>query len=112
MDLSTFIADPDRHAALAGRIGTSKAWLWQIATNWRGKRASFTMAQDIERVSAEIGPEAVSKSSLRPDIWPPAEENGSQPACADVNVEAPQGAESEVDRVHAGHDEVAQGRAA
>lgn len=73
MDLLTFISDPDRKAALAERTKSSQAYLWQIATAWRGKRASPELAQAIERESEAIGPEVVSKSSMRPDLWPETE---------------------------------------
>lgn len=112
MDLSKFIEDPARHAALAERIGTSKAWLWQIATGWRGKRASFAMAQDIELASGVIGPEPVPKSTLRPDIWPPAKKDGDQIADAGVDVEAPKAAENENDGVHAANGATPKARAA
>ncbi|GAB3305729.1 hypothetical protein [Luteimonas notoginsengisoli] len=70
MDLIKFIEDPGRHQRLAEEVGTTKAWLWQIATGWRGKRASTDLAMKIESASRGIGPEAVSRSVLRPDIWP------------------------------------------
>lgn len=71
MDLATFISDPDRKAALAANTESSEGYLWQIATGWRGKRASPELAIAIERESGRIGPESVSKESLRPDLWPP-----------------------------------------
>lgn len=70
MDLLTFISDRDRKSALAAALGASEGYLWQIATGWRGKRASWELAQRIEAATAEIGPAFVPKSSLRPDIWP------------------------------------------
>jgi hypothetical protein len=70
MDLQTFISDAERKARLAEATKASPGYLWQIATGWRGKRASPELAQAIERESAAIGPEPVSKSSLRPDLWP------------------------------------------
>jgi DNA-binding transcriptional regulator YdaS (Cro superfamily) len=72
MDLKTYIADPDRRAALAEKLKTSPQYLYQVASNWRGRKASPALAQDIERVTGELGPEPVPKESLRPDIWPPA----------------------------------------
>ena len=72
MDLTTFIADKTRKTELAAKLGASEGYLWQIATGWRGKRASWELAQRIEQATEEIGPEAVPKSSLRPDIWPAA----------------------------------------
>lgn len=70
MDLKTFINDPDRRSALAERMGTSPQYLWQLATAWRCRRPSPEFAQRIEQATADIGPECVPKSSLRPDIWP------------------------------------------
>ena len=76
MDLLTFISDRDRKTALAAALEASEGYLWQIATGWRGKRASWELAQRIEAATSEIGPEAVPKHSLRPDIWPAAEQDG------------------------------------
>ena len=70
MDLLNFISDRDRKAALAAALGASEGYLWQIATGWRGKRASWELATKIEAATASIGPEPVPKASLRPDIWP------------------------------------------
>ncbi len=69
MNLENFIADMPRRAELASRCGTNPDYLWQIATGWRGKRASTGLAQAIERESEQIGPEKVTKESLRPDVW-------------------------------------------
>lgn len=74
MDLLTFIADPERKRLLAARTKSSEGYLWQVATGWRQKRASAELALAIERHSLEIGPEAVSKTSLRPDLWEPDEQ--------------------------------------
>lgn len=79
MDLATFISDPARKAQLALATGRSAGYLWQVATGWRGKRASVELAQSIERESSDIGPEPVPKSSLRPDVWPPEAINGDDP---------------------------------
>lgn len=67
MDLSTYISDPARRAALAAAIPTSPQYLWQIANAWRGKRPSLLMAKAIERATSGV----VTRSDLRPDIWPP-----------------------------------------
>jgi hypothetical protein len=72
MDLATYIEDMDRRRQLAEAVGSDPGYLWQIATGWRGKRASPGLAQAIERASAKLGPEPVAKELLRPDIWPPA----------------------------------------
>ena len=76
MDLLTFIGDPARKAALATLTGASPAYLWQVATGWtpkggRAKRASAELAVAIEAATAKIGPEAVSRQSLRPDLFGP-----------------------------------------
>ena len=71
MDLLTFIDDSWRRRALAAATSSSPDYLWQIATGRR--RSSTALAQAIERESALIGPEAVPKESLRPDVWPPIE---------------------------------------
>ena len=70
MDILTFISDPARKQRLAAATAKSEGYLWQIATNWRGKRASPELALAIERESGLIGPEAVFKGTLRPDLWP------------------------------------------
>lgn len=82
MDLLTFISDRSRKAALATALRASEGYLWQIATGWRGKRASWELAQRIESASAEIGPEPVPKETLRPDIWPAASVDMAEPARA------------------------------
>ncbi len=81
MDLATFISDPDRKAKLAAATRSSQAYLWQVATGWRGKRASPELALAIERETALIGPDLiVPKEALRPDLWPPAESTEAEAA--------------------------------
>lgn len=63
--LSDYIADPERRAQLARDAETSTDYLWQIATRWRGRRASSELAKRIERATGG----AVSRSTLRPDLW-------------------------------------------
>lgn len=67
MDLQTYISDMPRRAALARETGRSPAYLYQIATGRR--RASTSVAQDIERATEKLGPETVTRASLRPDVW-------------------------------------------
>lgn len=67
MDLNTYIADIPRRQALAKEIGRSPAYLYQIATGRR--RASTDIAKEIERATEKLGPETVSRASLRPDVW-------------------------------------------
>lgn len=67
MDLNTYIADIARRRALAEALGRNPVYLWQIATGRR--RASTDLAQAIERATANLGPETVTKASLRPDVW-------------------------------------------
>lgn len=67
MDLSTYIADPSRRDALVKTTQANPQYLWQVANSWRGKRASPELAIAIERATKG----AVTRSELRPDIWPP-----------------------------------------
>jgi DNA-binding transcriptional regulator YdaS (Cro superfamily) len=67
MDLNTYIADTTRRKDLAEKLQRNPVYLWQIATGRR--RASTDLAQAIERATAELGPETVTKESLRPDVW-------------------------------------------
>ena len=86
MDLLEFISDPARKAALAKKTGASPAYLWQIATGWspkngKPKRASTDLAIAIEDATTLIGPAAVSKATLRPDVWTlPADQPAEQVA--------------------------------
>lgn len=66
--LIDYIRDRERRNQLIDALGTSYDYLWQIATGWRGRRASPDMAIRINRHTGGI----VTKESLRPDIWPPA----------------------------------------
>lgn len=66
MDLLEYITDAERKAALAERLGSSPGYLWQLATGWRGKKPSPDFAM---RIDAATGGQ-VSKSTLRPDLWP------------------------------------------
>lgn len=65
MELLKYIETPERHAQLAKDVGTSQGWLWQIATGWRGKRASAEMAVKIEVASKG----EISRAELRPDLF-------------------------------------------
>lgn len=67
MDLNTYISDTNARRLLAEEVGTSTGYLWQMATGWRGKRASRIMAIAIERATNG----AVTRQELRPDIWEP-----------------------------------------
>lgn len=69
MDLRTYIADMARRERLADACNTSPNYLWQIATKWKGRRPSPQLAKEIERVTAQLGPERVPKETLRPDVW-------------------------------------------
>ena len=68
MNLNAYVSDLQRRADLASAIGSSPDYLYQIATNRRS--ASARLARLIEQESARLGPEPVTKESLRPDIWP------------------------------------------
>lgn len=63
MTLSEFIADAARRRQLAADLGSSPAYLWQIATGRRS--AGHKLARAIEKQTAG----AVTKESLRPDVW-------------------------------------------
>lgn len=71
MDLLTFISDSERKRQLAALTGSSEGYLWQVATGWRGKKASPELAKAIARATLEIGPEQVRLEALRPDLWGP-----------------------------------------
>lgn len=68
MELSDYIANAERRAELARALDTDPVYLWQLATRWRNKRPSPEMARRIETATGS----AVTKESLRPDIWPAA----------------------------------------
>jgi DNA-binding transcriptional regulator YdaS (Cro superfamily) len=74
MNLSTYIADMEVRQRLADQCGTTPAYLWQIATGWRSRKASFDLAKKIE--AATDG--AVTRYELRPDVFgePPAKRAG------------------------------------
>jgi len=63
--LAEYISDCHRRAQLAEAVGCSPDYLWQVATGWRGKRASPDLAKKIEVATSG----AVTRASLRPDIW-------------------------------------------
>lgn len=67
MELVEYISDMAARKQLAADIGTSPEYLWQIATGWRGKRASKVMALSIERATGG----QVPPGKLRPDLFPP-----------------------------------------
>jgi len=69
MNLLTFISDPERKRRLAVLTGSSEGYLWQVATGWRGKKASPELAKLIARTTLEIGPEQVPLELIRPDLW-------------------------------------------
>jgi DNA-binding transcriptional regulator YdaS (Cro superfamily) len=69
MDLNTYISDTGRRSALAEAVGTSPDYLWQVATGWNGRKPGPDLAKAIERETERLGPEKVSKETLRPDLW-------------------------------------------
>lgn len=75
MKLIELISDMKRRNELAAELGKSPDYLWQVATGWKGKRASPELAKDIERVTRG----KVNKASLRPDLWSPAAIRGVRP---------------------------------
>lgn len=56
-----------RRRALAEHMKRNPVYLWQVATGRR--RASTQLAKEIEAATTELGPEAVPRASLRPDVW-------------------------------------------
>ncbi len=64
MNLADFIADTTRRATLARDTGTAAGYLWQIATGWRGKKASLDLAVRIETATGGV----VTVEELRPDL--------------------------------------------
>lgn len=64
MDLLTYISDVPRREALAKACDSDPNYLWQIATGWRGRRASPKLAERIELESERLGPEKVTKESI------------------------------------------------
>jgi len=71
MDLLTYISDIPRRETLARELGKNPLYLYQVASGWRGKRASPELAIAIEAATQKLGPETVTKQSLRPDLWKP-----------------------------------------
>jgi DNA-binding transcriptional regulator YdaS (Cro superfamily) len=66
MDLNAYLSsEPGARKALADAIGSSPDYLWQIATAWKGRRASPALAAKIEEATAGV----VTRAELRPDIW-------------------------------------------
>jgi DNA-binding transcriptional regulator YdaS (Cro superfamily) len=68
MDLKTYISDMAIRRGLAADCGTTPDYLWQVATGWRGRRASVDL---VKRIEAATGA-AVTRHDLRPDIFGPA----------------------------------------
>ena len=65
MDLSTYIANTEVRQRLAGDCETSSAYLWQVATGWRGRKAGIDLVKKIEEATGG----AVTRYDLRPDIY-------------------------------------------
>lgn len=74
MDLLTYVSDIPRREQLARKLGKNPLYLYQIASGWRGKRPSPELAIAIEAATHRLGPEVVTKESLRPDLWSEASE--------------------------------------
>jgi DNA-binding transcriptional regulator YdaS (Cro superfamily) len=71
VDLSTYISDMPRRRQLADRLDTDPRYLYQIASGRR--RSSPAFAREIEIATGDLGPEAVPKESIRPDVWGPVD---------------------------------------
>lgn len=65
MTLHEYISDMDRRRALADEVGANHEYLWQVATGWRGRRASRILATSIERATDGV----VTRYDLRPDLF-------------------------------------------
>jgi transcriptional regulator with XRE-family HTH domain len=65
MDLQTFLKKTGKRQELAGRLGISKNYLWQVATGNAGRRPSPKLAKRIHEETLGV----VSLETLRPDIW-------------------------------------------
>jgi DNA-binding transcriptional regulator YdaS (Cro superfamily) len=66
MDLKSYLSsEPGARKSLADAVGSSPDYLWQIATGWKGRRASPAFAAKIEEATAG----RVTRAELRPDIW-------------------------------------------
>jgi len=80
MTLREFLKDRSRRTLLANRVGTHPEYLRQLSTGWR--RPSRKLAIAIERETARIGPEAVTKESLifgdAPETAPVSAKGGSK----------------------------------
>lgn len=63
MNLSELVSNMSRRNRLAQSVGVVPAYLWQIATDRR--KASPKLAIAIEQATQG----AVTKESLRPDVW-------------------------------------------
>jgi hypothetical protein len=65
LSLREYLFDRQRRDELVEALGTSYDYLWQIATGWRGRRASPDMALRIERHTNGVVPRWIT----RPDLW-------------------------------------------
>jgi hypothetical protein len=65
MPLSQYIADSARRTELAAAMGASPDYLWQVASGWKGRRASPAFAERVEEKTNGVVPKEWV-------IWPPA----------------------------------------
>ena len=65
MDLQTFFQQTGKRQELADRLSVSPNYLWQIATGYRGRKASPRLARRINEETLGV----VTLESLRPDVW-------------------------------------------
>lgn len=63
--LREYLADCGRKDALAIALDTNPTYLWQVANNWRGRKAGPAFAMRIERATGG----AVPRWITRPDLW-------------------------------------------
>lgn len=73
MDLLTYVSETNRRRLLADRLQCNPAYLWQIATGWKGRQASPSFARRIADATVELGGglggAPVPLHEIRPDIW-------------------------------------------
>ena len=65
MDLQTFLKTTCKRHELAGRVGVTPNYLWQIAVRNADRQPSPKLAKKIHEETLGL----VSLASLRPDIW-------------------------------------------
>ncbi|SEJ55186.1 transcriptional regulator [Frateuria terrea] len=65
MSLLAYIEDTGVRRSLADQCGTTPGYLWQVAVNWRGRKAGIDLAKRIEKATDG----AITRYDLRPDVF-------------------------------------------